>query len=287
MKYTWAYLCSDPRRLAITLRLLPRAPANETPLPGLDSMKICWCSHLDPAGRAQELMDAALRHAPSWLDYSVHDLSTLESICPKTLTGYFRNGKPRWALGVKLLLSYEFTTPFLYTDDDVLVRDDPSKFMINSFGTSGNFKFFKRNSRHENLIGQLWTLTGRPWPGLMEAMDEYDAHILDAGVFFVQDARHWYTLLRDFARLPYVRELDPESHEFRRLDQRFLTMMGIRFGWTRLHRASERRNAYSHPSKFRVSSLIEGTTFVHYKTGQYKRDWMDTLERYLEELKEA
>jgi len=105
--YDWVYLCSDPRRrLAITLQLLPREP-----LVGLRRMHVCWCSHLDPAIRPLELEISAEAFAPSWLQYQVTDLSSLAAGCPVGLQRYFFHDKPRWALGVKLLLPVKFEAP--------------------------------------------------------------------------------------------------------------------------------------------------------------------------------
>lgn len=276
--YDWIYLCSDPRRLAITLRTLPPT------LPGLRTMHIGWLSHLDPASRGLELLMTAKRWAPPCVnDVEITDLSTLEPLCPRVLLPYYGRGfsKNRWTLGVKLLLPIAFTTrPFLYTDDDVLLTSDPSPLMHNSFGTSGNFKFFKGQTRLYDIATQLADAMGCSERGEVAAA-HYDARILDAGVFFVRDARHWAHALTRFARCPYILDLDPTGHEFRRLDQRFLTAFGIKHGWDRLHRAWDRRNCYSHPTKFTIPNLVKGTVFVHYKTGRHKADWMTALETFL------
>lgn len=285
--YDWLYLCSDPRRLAITLQLLPPEMRQ------LRSMQICYCSHLDGPGRVAELHNTATEFAPKWLKFDVRNLSPLVQYCPPQLKKYYYGtGKARWALGVKLLLPFlypEDWRPFLYTDDDVLVVDDPYFLMMNSFGTAGNFKFFKGNKRLFPLAQELMSLTSLNYSSALDAphvpADTYDANIMDAGIFFMKYPDDWREMLDRFAALPYLSGLDTESHEFRRIDQRFLTVFGIQHGWDKLTKAPQRRNCYSHPTKFRIPTLVKGTTFVHYKTGQHKADWMAALETFLLERK--
>lgn len=276
--YDWVYLCSSPQRLSLTLRYLSKQPYK-----GLRRMHICWCSHLDPAERPEALKLVAHHDAPDWLQYCVTDISSLATSCPSSLRTYFQNDKPRWALGVKLLLPRMFTPPFLYTDDDVLMVTDPQRLMENSFGTSGNFKFFKGVRRLAPLALELEGLLSpitQTHDGA-KAMANYDERILDAGVFFMRYADDWFHMLNRFAALPYLAGLDPTSHEFRRIDQRFLTIFGLAHGWDRLYRAPDRRNCYSHPTKFTLSTLVQGTVFVHYKTGRHKADWMEALQQQL------
>lgn len=160
----------------------------------------------------------------------------------------------------------------------MLVVSDPQRLMENSFGTSGNFKFFKGVARLEHIATQLSRVMKVPITGA-----RYDAQILDAGVWFMRqcDVKEWTWLLMMFSCMPYLADLDPTSHEFRRLDQRFLTAYGCRKGWDRLFRAPDRRNCYSHPTKFNIPTLVKDTVFVHYKTGRHKRDWMTALETFL------
>lgn len=290
VSYHWVYLCSDPRRLGITLRLLPRDG-----MIGLREMSICYMSHMDPPELADSLYEAVVKHAPAWLNWCIRDLTPgLANLAPSNLLAYcgaYNNRrKPRWNLGFKLLLPLYFEPPFLYTDDDVLVIQDPQPLMTNSFGTSGNFKFFKDNRRLFPLAGELATAffdrsTSLVQDELFRHPDKmaslYDERILDAGVWFIKYPDDWDYRIKRFAELPYLSGLDETSHEFRRQDQRFLTMFGILHGWDVLNKAPQRRNCYSHPSKFTLDSLVKGTYFVHYKTGRHKADWMTALETFL------
>lgn len=284
MGYDWNYLCSDPRRLAITLRFLPDG------LPGLSTMNVCYASHLDGDLAWGPLARTLEQYAPSWLHWTLRDLSHLKTHVPDQLRGYWANDKKRWALGMKLVMPYVTEDPYLYTDDDVLLLEDPRRLMANSFGTAGNFKFFKGNRRLFPLALELFSAfynsPRENWSVEFQhpsiAADLYDRQILDAGIWFQKDPYDWSQRLYQFAKLPYLTGLDPTSHEFRRIDQRFLTLFGIKHGWDQLHVARDRRNCYSHPTKFRIPTLVKGTTFVHYKTGRHKADWMTALERYLE-----
>lgn len=275
--YRWLYLCSDPRRLAITLRSLPSGAFAH-----LDNMTVLYCSHLDGPTHRRALVDTASQWAPSWLNVKVQDATPFGKYLPDgVLQQYFAHPKKRWGLGVKLTLPWIADGPYLYTDDDVLVPQDPWLVMrehIDGFGTSGNFKFFKGSTRLEPFARELMSVIGHGQIANAGAL--YDRYILDAGIWFdcLAMTTSWETQLKKFAALPYLQNVKVDSHEFRRIDQRFLTLYGIEHDWYCLTRSFERRNCYSHPTKFTLSSVAKGTGFVHYKTGRHKADWMTALE---------
>lgn len=248
-------------------------------------MVIGWLSHLDVPKLGDELAYVMRTEAPDWMDWSVRDLSNFR--CPSQLEEYFTSPtrKPRWSLGVKLLIPLEFTAPLLYTDDDVIICQDPQALMDErqlgpldmgpSFASGGNFPFFKHRDRVRYIADQL----GQAME-ISDVFERYDARILDAGFFFLsaQDCEDWAERLERFAALPYIGDLDPESHEFRRLDQRFLTAFGLRRRVRRLCSAPLRRNFLTPPPK-NVRGAITDTFFVHYMSRQYKAAWMDALEQ--------
>lgn len=268
MTYDWAYLCNNPRRLAITLRCLPREP-----FAGLCFMNICWCSHLDPTTRVLELIDTANTHAPDWLAWQLTDLSPLRRHLPAGLAPYWDTGKTRWSLGMKLLLPYAFPGPYLYTDDDVVVPHDPAPLMTNSFGSKGCFRFAgKKRAVQEDLLDAfnlprtLLAEQGSAW---------YDAHALDAGVWFHLNPGDWKARLERFAQMPYLAALTTRNLELRCLDQRFLTGFGLAHGWDRV----TIRNGFAPPRWLRDSFF--NAYFIHYKS-QSKDAWMKLLEAYLD-----
>jgi len=277
--YDWLYLCSDPRRLAITLRALPKEP-----LRGLRVMQICWASHLDPPERPGQLgriADSFL--APRWLQYELTDLSPLKGCLPERLQAYWNTGKKRWSLGMKLLMPYileDHETPYLYTDDDVLITRDPREWIAETqygFGSKGCFRF---DGRKRSIAEQLFTAFDVDVPvGGEQAWDRYDRHALDAGVWFnrnVIGTSRWSIYLDRFARMPYLADLTTHNLELRCLDQRFLTCFGIRHGWDQRTIG----NGFA-PPRAVTERLLTRHPFFHYKSSS-KEAWMRLLEAYLD-----
>ena len=279
VSYRWNYLCSNPRRLAITLKALPR----HRPYQGLLGMNICWASHLDPAHRAAELHVVADEHAPSWLNFWVYDLSQLKSYLPRQLERYWANDKARWALGMKLLMPYVSEgEPYLYTDDDVLVTRDPQAWLTNSFGSKGCFRFVGRKQELASELFDAFSIPTREGvfdvgglsETLLPAWKQYDNAALDAGVWFQKYPDDWTTRLYRFANMHYLKDIGLRNLEFRCLDQRFLTCFGIKHGWD----VRTIGNGFAPVSKI-TPKLLERHPFFHYKS-QSKEKWMRLFEDY-------
>lgn len=266
--YEWVYLCNNAYRLQLTLRLLPQQS-------GLSKMTVCYLGHRDPKELPQELIETIREWAPSWLShYEVKNISNAGGWVPKGLRDYWTTTKPRWALASKLMIPYLFRAPFLYTDDDVIIGQDLQPIMDRSFVSGGSFKFFKGNLSRRHIVEQIGVALKHP-----VTMDEYDENISDAGYFFIRSDRErtdWMSRLAAFAAMPYLETLDRDSHEFRRLDQRFLTVFALKHGMRRLKGAKERRNFLSPPPS-NVRAAISNTYFVHYMSRDYKQIWMDRL----------
>lgn len=275
--YDWVYLCSDPRRLALTLRLLPNEPFD-----GLNRMVIGWCSHLDPVVRGDVLRQQADFYAPTWLKphIEVVDLSPLACYLPAGLHRYWSNGKSRWSLGVKLVLINAMLTapyqyrPYLYTDDDVIVPQDPAPLLAQgSFGSKGCFRFAGNKAYIAEQLFEAFMLDTN---GYMNSWQRYDAHALDAGVWFdAHPDSEWHHRLRELAKLPYVQGLGTANLELRCLDQRFLTCYGMGRGW----RQQTIGNGFAPPAAIKPS-LLANKYFFHYKS-QSKLKWMQLFEEYL------
>ncbi len=280
MTYSWAYLCSNPWRLSLTLRLLPKEP-----LVGLGTMQICWASHLDQVELPNRLIEVLKVHAPAWLHWQLVDLSMLHDELPDGLRAYWNTGKNRWSLGMKLLIPFAIAPPYLYTDDDVIIGRDPWSLLENSsgFGSKGCFRF---PANKHSIARQLFTafdLVGPGWDDTVQADNEigyaardvYNTHALDAGVWFHRYPDDWRERLERFAELPYLRELTTRNLELRCLDQRFLTCFGLKHGWD----AITIGNGFAPPA--RVSErMLTRHPFFHYKS-QSKATWMTRLEDFV------
>lgn len=267
MIYDWAYLCNNDRRLAITLRALPKEPFAD-----LKTMHICWASHLDHPSRPESFAMTAASLAPSWLNWKITDLSSVADRVPSQLQTYFKNDKARWALGMKLFLPYVLGTPYLYTDDDVLVFKDPLPLMFNSFGSKGCFhlSYGKRD-----IATQLFDAFDLQ-PNELPAHVHYNYGAMDAGVWFHKYPDDWRYRLECFATMPYLLDLTTRNLELRCLDQRFLTCFGIKHGWD----AITIGNGFAPPTKLR-DTFGTKQTFFHYKSSSKER-WMKLLEEWLD-----
>jgi len=282
MTYRWIYLCSNPERLKLTLQFLPRDP-----LQNLGTMSIAYCSHLDPPERKHELHSVLHRWRPTGLLAEVIDLSPLERFLPEGLRPYWSTGKNRWSLGVKLLLPYlDPGRPLLYTDDDVIVPQDPWPLLEQgAFGSKGCFRFgYKKQSIQRELATMIGLLDIDSGAGASNGK-WYDDNALDAGVWYMDahEFHHgpgnvpvptkWHAALHRFAELSYISKLTTGDLELRCLDQRFITLFGIEHGW----RQQTIRNGFAPPRALRPSFF--NTHFIHYKS-QSKAAWMKVLEDY-------
>ena len=263
MRYDWIYLCSNPKRLELTLRLLPR-----TPFVDLDRMIVGYCSHLD--GDVWRMLEmTASQWKPNWLNLEVHDLSGLGAHLPDELVQYWHNSKSRWSLGVKLVLPYAVCGPYLYTDDDVIVSRDPHDWLMYSFGSKGCFRFA---GKKQGIAAQLFDAFGLRYE---PAWRHYDDNALDAGVWFQKYHDNWDERLADFAKLPYLLDLTTNNLELRCLDQRFLTCFGIEHGW-------DRRTIGNGFAPCEVSErMLNRHPFFHYKSSS-KEEWMRRLSDYVQ-----
>lgn len=271
--YDWAYLCNNPRRLRITLRLLPPT------MQGLRVMHVCYASHLDGTDAPERLGPVLDRYAPTGIAWTITDLSPLRDRLPEQLAAYWSNGKKRWSLGMKLVLPFRFKdAPYLYTDDDVLIPNDPQPLMTQSFGSKGCFRFAGRKTEVAKQLFDAFGMINQEPPHV-----EYDRAALDAGVWF---DRHpiwpcdglgdWEWYLSSFAHMPYLQQLTTRNLELRCLDQRFLTMFGIKNNW----RVQSIGNGFAPPREIRPS-LLTNKYFFHYKS-QSKERWMQLLETYID-----
>jgi hypothetical protein len=266
--YSWVYLCSNPRRLAITLRCLPKEP-----FIGLQRMNICYLSHLDPDDAGIVLYQVAQQWAPPWLNWATVDLSHYENRLPDAIHRiYWSTGKSRWSLGVKLLFPYAFECPYLYTDDDVVVSRDPLELMTNSFGSKGCFRF---GWKKHDIAQQLFDAFDLPHGDIETAWGQYDARALDAGVWYQKHPDNWAGALDAFSYMPYLADLTTRNLELRCLDQRFVTMFGIKHGWDQVTIG----NGFAPPKQV-TRRMLERHPFFHYKS-QSKEAWMTKLEEYL------
>lgn len=247
MPVDWVYLCSDERRLEVTMMFLKHTS-------WIERMHVCWCSHIDPSSFGSSLAAVQLP-VPS----RVVDLSPAAArLCPAGLQKYYGGtGKPKWALGVKLLLPLLFDPPFLYTDDDVLVLGDPSEMFSGSFCSKGDMFMFKESAR-PCVTSQLSEAVGAE---ITPAT--YAQYAADAGVWCIFDRLDWAECFERFSALPYMQLADPESEEFRRADQRFLSAFAAKHSWRVLRKTHEYQGCSCAPWKYNVAPEHSSTTRIH------------------------
>ena len=277
MKYDWVYLCSDPRRLEMTLKFLPEY------LPGLEQMHVVFCSHFNQVTHSD--FKAVLNQwQPTWLPIDVIDLSGWGgSLMPQGLQNYFRNdvgpggdGRVK-TLGCKLLLPIIFQTPLLYTDDDVLMLRDPIK-LYRQYGEYGNRGSFRLEGKKRDVLEDIAEAFDVPeyteYPAL------FDANIIGAGIFFIAAHRNWKSRLERFSRCPYIGRLRNKGREFFCLDQRFITAFGLEHGWKQIGLKEGFRRTFLAGKKL-PRNFFEDATFVHYGCApKDKAKWVDLLEAY-------
>jgi len=270
--YDWAYLCSDSQRLTLTLRLLPQ----DKPFKGLRTMHLCYASHLD--GRVDHtLMNVAINHAPRWLDFVTTDVSMLRWRLPDELQVYWNTGKARWSLGMKLLIPFLFDhRAYLYTDDDVIVPNDPASLLTTgSWGSKGCFRFAGRKLDIVHQLAEAFDTPDYMNIAGRSISENYDWHALDAGIWFMRDRANWSERLMRFAALPYVQNLTTRNLELRCLDQRFLTMFGLEHNW----RPQSIGLGFAPPKIIRPN-FFDKKFFFHYKSSSKAR-WMTLLEEHV------
>lgn len=272
--YTWVYLCSDPNRLRLTLDFLPR----DKPFEDLESMDIAYLSHLDPVERADELRIAANYHAPSWLQYRVVDLSATVRLCPPNLMKYFATDKARWSLGVKLLFPLVYGA-LLYTDDDVIVPQDPRRLLgYQGWGSKGCFRFAGKKTAIAQQLFDVFEIQRFENTHPAYEANHYDASAMDAGVWFdpgsPKDKALWAYYLQRLADADYIKTLTTRNLELRCLDQRFLTMFSLKRGWTPFTIG----NGFAPPKSIRPS-FFDKKYFFHYKSSS-KAAWQRVLREH-------
>lgn len=270
MNYDWTYLCCHEKFLEMTLRHLPREP-----LDGLRTVHVCYQGHQFP-DLGHRLKLQCIQDAPDWLEWEVSDVShaTWQLACFLGIRftpfqHYYMNEKHNIALGAKMMMPLMFAPPILFTDDDVLVLQDPKRLLTGPFCTAHGF----------NRLGM--TIPGvRIANNLRDVFDaerdfsvyDYNEHAVDAGVWFVQDATGWDRLLARFWHSPYVQVMKTDNTEFRCCDQRFLTMYGRKYGWRRLTSTRDRR-IYLTALDERVKVKFDAP-FVHYGASSHKDEYI-------------
>lgn len=277
MKYDWAYLCCHEKFLEMTLRHLPNEPFD-----GLDTMHVCYQGH-QFKGLGERLELIATAFAPQWLKMDINDVSMAVWLAAEILEidrspfqHYYMNEKDNIALGAKLMLPIIFKGPLLFTDDDVLVLQDPKRLLDNSFCTAHGF----------NRLGM--TIPGvRIANNLRDVFDaerdfsvyDYNEHAVDGGIWFINnDRERWDEFMRRFWHSPCVASMKTDNTEFRCCDQRFITMYGRTYGWKRLTSTKDRRIYLTALDKQKVKFDVP---FIHYGASSHKDEYIEHFKERL------
>lgn len=255
----WIYLCSDPRKLEMTLRYLPEL-----------NVELCviYCSHFKQVTH-DELFRVMAKWAPKWLAWHLFDMSTAGNLMPAGLQRYYfgQSGSKVQTLGVKLVLPLAFTPPFVYTDDDVLLLQQPMQHPL-GYGNRGSYRFKGEHLAIRRQLSQAFELP--------ELIEEFDQHVIGAGVWYIPESANWTERLQAFSELPYVQTM--RGREFFCLDQRFITAFGMEHNWQQVGLPIFRRTFFP-PSK--LPRNVFDCTFLHYGSGSNKGRWLDMFEANL------
>jgi hypothetical protein len=264
MNYDWVYLCSDIEKLKLTLQTL-----GEEPYTDLRRMILIHCDQ----DLAFDVEARSLTH--SWLDIEVRDITkeadALAAKLSPRFMDYYRNPRPRWALGVKMLLPMLFEPPFLYTDDDVLMPVDPHPLLIREFATAQPLDRLPWSITAMHMTDEISQIFG------FEDFDitDYNGYKVDCGTFYITDRRDWWDKLNAWWESKFVHTLKARSNDFRLQDQRFLTAWVFKYGWKRLN-ASDDYRPYVRPFRITTPNIerCKCTHFIHYGAGLTKPEYM-------------
>lgn len=270
---TWVVACTSTSRLELLLRWLP-----EQPWPWVKKILVVtpeW-------GRAfQRDIEFVTDVRPEWVIEvrdEAEESDTLDRIgAPEPLVAYFDD-----SLGVKLMLPLTVDTPFLYTDDDVVLTRDPSSIIQNYPWAS-----------HSGLDGYTDTPKDREaLDTLCEAflteipLDVFNHARTDAGVWYLPkfDLNFYLNALLRYFDSDHIRRVAadtgtaPKDHtqRFRKLDQRFLSGYMITHGGI-----SIRAPHYKALADRKIPVKIPGSAFLHYCASGNKEGYMEWLRRAL------
>ena len=274
MRFDWAYLCSDPRRLEMTLKFLPH-------IPELERLHVCYCSHFGQV-TADELRAVLNQHRPTWLKSNIEDLTPYGVLMPEGLQKYFRNDRLPGGdgriktLGCKLAIPLIFNGPLLYTDDDVLVLKNPVD-LWRQYGDYGNRGSFRLEGKGRDMLEDI--VEAFDVPEWVEYPTVFDQHIIGAGIFFMHARDNWRYRLKRYSQCPYIARLSTRAREFFCLDQRFVTAFGIEHGWKQIGLAEGFRRTFLAGSRL-PRNFFQDATFVHYGCApKDKTKWVDLLDK--------
>lgn len=266
---TWVIPCMDDRKLRLILRYLP-----EEPFEWLKKIVVV-------VGDVRDLdikCELVARHyRPEWpikVRTEEREHRCLDSIdAPEALRVYFRD-----LLGVKLLLPLTIEPPFLYTDDDVILRNNPAEFLGDDLWASqSGLDAYTTGRKDQEALGALCDAFNT-----YVTVDEFNKARTDAGVWYFPDYYDDYDLrLWEYFGHSHVVDVskDPgvangnHTQRFRKLDQRFLSM------WMRTHGGSVVRTPIyrAMADKKMPVRVPNNVCFIHYCASAHKERYMEWL----------
>jgi hypothetical protein len=171
-------------------------------------------------------------------------------------------------LGYKLGVPYVVRAPFLYTDDDIVVRRDPTYLLGDTPWVSGHRMFY--------LVDEVELAAyARAFSVAPVSMEHWRSLRTDGGVWYAPrlDVRRWNdTLRRSWCE---TQQLARTGHRYRQFDQRFLTMWNIAQGGGVLPFVGNYKLLIGR----QLPRTVPTHTFVHYAVGgelkHRYREWLD------------
>lgn len=268
--HTWAYTCMNPAFFELTLRWLP-----EKPWPILKHMLVITAH--DRPDLIEELTAVKNRLRPRW-PISIVDDSPLRQMSehyPAALTKYTRE-----SLGVKIMLPLWVPAPFFFTDDDVIIVNDPSEFLASGtmWGSHSGLDNYSESGP------DMRELTA--WQDVIEdssmTREEFNRNRTDAAIWHMPDLDRddYHKVLYSFFSQEAA-DLAAASggNRFRLMDQRFLTTWLYRNSGdvyaTPVYRAWPYRNL--------PKSVPSDGYFIHYCASSQKPRYVEWLNRVADE----
>lgn len=243
-------------------------------------LRIVYLSHLDRKDLADELKQAAATQVPQGLNWLVEDISdTCYSYANdiglfnnEAWCAYWKHQRQGYSLGFKQLIPLVYRQPVLYLDCDIVIGKDPTPLLTRTFGSDCGMSLLG-----DSLRDLKWCEEASEAFHCEVDPFEYGQHHFDAGVtFFKNPTPWWITCLDTYWSIPTVRFGVRNTDWFRCHDQKFLTCMAIKFGWSHIRGVDNLRVWYGRLEKFNPTpEKVRNTYFTHYCATSHKQQFID------------
>lgn len=276
---TWVVACTDDRKLRLMLRHLP-----EEPYGWLDELLVI--THRD---RPDDLIrcEKVIEHwRPDWPFRVRSDEEERQAIIdadlPKACRTFFEH-----SLGIKLAIPLTVQSPLLFTDDDIVVTQDPGYLLEDGymhFSRSGLDGYTDTPKDLEGIAALNETF------GLDLSVEEYNERRTDEAAWYIPrvgisdfvdrlgiyfETKHLQRITLDEGTAPYG-----HTQRFRKCGMRFWS------GWVNYQgpeRAKIMTSAdYRALAQKDIPKRVPRATFIHYCASGQKERYMEWLQRSLD-----